>query len=294
PQGVALGILGARDWWRAERLDAYSVLRPCLTPAARTYWDARRPAVEHGVLGSGVTERFIRMVVVALETLVHPRTRIERMLYAKSIEEQRELFNREWNTALWRWFFRLLLNRAVFRKAYDAAFFSHLERPSFAAHFRARAEYTLTQLSVRENYFLRHMLLGRYRTSDAAGLPPYLSERGVLAITANRDALTLIDGSMTDYLRSLPARSVSGFALSNVCEWLTPRAVDELFAEVVRTAQPDARLCFRNFVGWTEVPERWRSAVVENRAAGERLIARDRAVVQRRIAVCRVNSGESP
>jgi hypothetical protein len=58
----------------------------------------------------------------------------------------------------------------------------------------------------------------------------------------------------------------------------------------VRTSRPNARLCFRNFVGWTEVPERWRGVVVEDRALGEEMIARDRAVVQRRIAVCRVNA----
>ena len=51
---------------------------------------------------------------------------------------------------------------------------------------------------------------------------------------------------------------------------------------------PGARFVFRNFVGWTEVPERWREVVVEDRAAGEALISGDRSAVQRRIAVCRV------
>ena len=62
-------------------------------------------------------------------------------------------------------------------------------------------------------------------------------------------------------------------------------------AEVVRTARPNARLVFRNFVGWTEVPKWRRADVVEDRQLGEQLIARDRAVVQRRIAVCRVRPG---
>jgi hypothetical protein len=43
-------------------------------------------------------------------------------------------------------------------------------------------------------------------------------------------------------------------------------------------------------VGWTEVPERWQSAVVEDRAWGDDLIRRDRSAVQRRIAVCRVKA----
>jgi S-adenosylmethionine-diacylglycerol 3-amino-3-carboxypropyl transferase len=282
---ATLGLLGARRWRGEDRLAAYQDCRSMLSPAARVYWDARLSSVEKGVLNAGVTERFIRAVVIALETFVHRRERIERMLACESIDEQAALFDREWNTVRWRAFFGLLLNRVVFRRAYDPAFFSHLEQPSFAAHFRSRAEHTLKRLSVRENYFLHHMLTNEYSVDS---LPPYLGEVGSRSVAESREALTLVDGSFTEYLRTLSAGSVSGFALSNICEWLSPSGVDALFAEVVRAARPNARLCFRNFVGWTEVPARWRGMVVEDRALGEEMIARDRAVVQRRIAVCRV------
>ncbi len=287
PWTATLALLGARKCSAKDRQAAYRECRSLLGAAAQAYWDARPSAIEKGLLNAGVTERFIRTVVTALETLVLSRARIARMLRSESIEEQAELFGREWDTLGWRGLFHILLNRVVFRRAYDPAFFSHLERPSFAAHFRARAEYTLTQLSVQDNYFLHHMLNNEYPLNS---LPPYLGGQGSLAVAAGRDALTLVDGSMTAYLRSLPGQSISGFALSNICEWLEPGAIDEMFAEVVRTARPNARLCFRNFVGWTEVPERWRSVIVEDRALGEAMIARDRAVVQRRFAVCRVNA----
>jgi len=286
PRRAMLGLLGARRWSDEDRLAAYHDCRCLLSESARAYWDARPSAIKKGVLNAGVTERFIRAVVFALETFVHPRGRIERMLGCQSIEEQAALFDREWNTVRWRAFFQLLLNRVVFRRAYDPAFFSHLEQPSFAAHFRERAEYTLTRLSVRDNYFLQHMLTQEYSLES---LPLYLTESGSRAVEENRDGLTLVDGSVTDYLRTLPVASVSGFALSNICEWLSPSDVDALFAEVARTARRNARLCFRNFVGWTEVPDRWRSFVVEDRARGDEMISRDRAVVQRRFALCRVN-----
>ena len=294
PYDALLGALGGSKAPRADRVDAYVALRPRLSAAARGYWDARRSAIERGVLDAGVTERFIRGVVFALQLCVHPRSRVERLLACSSIAEQRALFEREWDTLRWRAFFQVLLNRVVFRRAYDPAFFAHLEQPSFAAHFRSRAEYTLTRLSVRDNYFLHQMLTGAYPALERDGVPPYLSEAGSRAISEASDALTLVDGSVTEYLKTLPDASVSGFAVSNICEWLTPAAIDELFAQVVRTARPAARLCFRNFVGWTEVPDRWRASVVEDRALGERLIARDRSVVQRRIAVCRVNRGGRP
>jgi S-adenosylmethionine-diacylglycerol 3-amino-3-carboxypropyl transferase len=91
---------------------------------------------------------------------------------------------------------------------------------------------------------------------------------------------------MTDWLRSQPAASISGFSLSNICEWLPADAIDELFAEIARTATPGAIVCFRNFLGWTEVPERWRGIVIEDRARGDALIRRDRSLLQRRFAPC--------
>ena len=260
-----------------------------LTPAACAYWDSHLVAVAGGVLGAGVTERFIRMIIAALRLFVHPRSRIERMLACESLLDQRVMFVGEWNTVRWRMYFRLLLNRAMFRRTYDPAFFAHLERPSFAEHFRLSAEHALTELPVRDNYFLHHMLTGRYPVDVPGGVPPYLSEAGYETCAAARERFSLADGTVTEYLRTLPDASVSVFSLSNICEWLAPADVEALFAEIVRTATPDARLCFRNFVGWTEVPERFRDVVVEDRAWGERHTPRDRSVVLRRVALCRIH-----
>ena len=143
---------------------------------------------------------------------------------------------------------------------------------------------------MRDNYFLHHMLTGRYPLGVTGGLPPYLSDEGHVATRLSRERLVLVDGTFTDHLRTLPGESVSGFALSNICEWLAPGDVDALFAEVVRTAVPNARLCFRNFVGWTEVPPRFQHLVREDRVRGEAMMKRDRSVVQRRFAICRVNA----
>ena len=294
PRAETLAFLGATLSGHLQRLDAYAGLRPSLTADARAYWDTRLAAIAAGVLNAGVTERFIRGLVLALRLFVHRRRHIERMLECASLEEQRLLFESTWNSLRWRAFFRVLLNRFVFRRAYDPSFFAHLERPSFAEHFAQCARHALTELPVRDNYFLHHMLTGQYPVDAADGVPPYLSEDGYDIVAERRDALTLVDGTMTEYLRTLPDASVSAFALSNIGEWLGPDELDELFVEVVRTATPGARLCFRNFVGWTEVPPRFRDSVVEDRERGEAMIRRDRSVVQRRFAVCRINRVGAP
>jgi S-adenosylmethionine-diacylglycerol 3-amino-3-carboxypropyl transferase len=288
-QGQVVGFLGGSPMDAAARLAVYDKLEGELSPEARSWWAGRRKAIAGGVLNAGVTERFIGSIMTVLRVAIHPPSRIQRLLACRTVEEQRAFYRREWDNRRWRLLFDLLLNQAVFRKTYHPAFFEHVDNPSFAAHFRGLAEHTLTELPISTNYFVHHMLTGSYPLGIAGGLPPYLDPAGAARVTASLDRLTLVDGGYTSYLRSLPDGSVQGFAVSNICEWFSPEQIDELFGEVVRTAAPEATLVFRNFVGWTEVPERWQELVVEDRALGEELIRRDRSAVQRRIAVCRVN-----
>ena len=275
----ALALLGGSPLAPGPRRHAYRRLRDALTPAARHYWDARPELVARGVLQAGVTERLMRLIAGCVRRVVHPHGRVDRLLALRSLAEQREFYRREWDNRRWRLLFRALCNRLVLRRTYHPAFFDQVADPTYASHFRRVAERTLTELPVRDNYFLHHLLTGNY---PAGSRPPYLSARyGV-------DGLSLVDGGFTDYLRGRPAASLAGFALSNICEWLTAAQVDDLFAQIVRTAQPGARLVFRNFVGWTEVPRRWRDVVHEDRAWGEELMRLDRSLCQRRFAVCEV------
>ena len=271
-----------------RRLERWPGVRDRLGAAARRYWSERRRQVRDGVLRCGTSERFIAVVIGAMRRLVHPPARVRRLLACRSLEEQRALYEREWDSRRWRLLFRLLLNRWTFDRAYHPAFFAHVSRPSFAAYFHEAVGRGLTELPVRTNYFLHQMLGGHYPAGDDAALPPYLTAAGAAAVGGRLGGLTLVDGGVGTWLRGQPARSVHGFALSNVCEWMSATEVDALFAEIARTAAPGARVAFRNFVGWTEVPERWRSTFVEDGALGDRLGRQDRSLLQRRIVCCTV------
>jgi S-adenosylmethionine-diacylglycerol 3-amino-3-carboxypropyl transferase len=284
---AAVAFLGALP--SSARCETYASLRSGLTPDARRYWDDRGHAIETGVLRAGVSERFISAVVTALILAVHPRARVDRLLACRTLAQQRTLFEREWSTTRWRALFAMLCNRLVLRNTYPPQFFAHVENPSFALHFRRLAEHAITELPVSNNYFLHQMLDGRYPVDQPDGVPPYLSERGAAEVMSARDRLQLVDGGMTSYLRTRPPRSVHAFALSNICEWMTQSEVDALFLEVLRTAAPDARLVYRNFVGWTELPA-WCERIVPDEASSARLSREDRSLVQRRVVACQVEA----
>ncbi|HUF28038.1 MAG TPA: DUF3419 family protein [Gemmatimonadaceae bacterium] len=286
--GAATAFLGGSPIGEQVRSSTYTLLRPRLSDGARRYWDERPEAIRRGAITAGVTERFIATVVAAIRLFVHGDQRIRTLLRCRTIEEQRAYHREVWCSRRWRTLFTVLLNRFVFRRTYDPAFFEHVDNPSFPRHFLGTIERALTELPIADNYFVHQMLTGRYPVDVPGGVPPYLDAALAPRARAASHRLTLVDGTFTDWLRSAPDRSIDGFALSNICEWMTHSGIEELFSEIVRTAAPRATVCVRNFVGWTEIPERWRGVVVPDAMLGDRLSRLDRSAVQRRILVARV------
>lgn len=284
-RGQAIGFMGGSAMSAANRLSLYQGLRNVLTPRARSYWDQRPRDVARGVIASGVSERFIRLVCTVVKHVVLSPTRVKRMLASQSVEAQRDLFNAEWNSRRWRLLFSLLLNRWSMSKAHDPRFFARAGLSNFADHFRRLAEHALTEVPIADNYFIHQMLTGSYAVQNPDGVPPFLGERGFSAIAGGRGQMSLVDGSMTDHLRTLPDASVNAIALSNICEWMGDADIAALFQEVERVAAPGARIVFRNFVGWTDLPPG--SALIEDPSLGTELMRNDRSVVQHRAVVCR-------
>jgi S-adenosylmethionine-diacylglycerol 3-amino-3-carboxypropyl transferase len=283
PQG-ALPFVGGRPAPAADRLRTYDGLRDRLSPEARAYWDDHRRALGRGLLTAGKTDRFVAGVFAAVRVLVEPRSRIDALFACTTLDEQRRLYD-AWDNRRWRATFHVLFNRFVWSRVLDPAFFEHTDTPSFADYFYRQVEHCLIDIPVRDNYFLHHLLRGTYPVDVEGGVPPYLDAAAADAWASVDERLSLVDGTFLAHLRRAGDGSIAGFSLSNICEWLTPDEIDELVAEVVRTARPGARLCFRNFLGWTDVPDRWRSRLAQT-PLGDELIGRDRAMAQRRFVVC--------
>jgi S-adenosylmethionine-diacylglycerol 3-amino-3-carboxypropyl transferase len=288
-----LRFLGGAPMDSGARLRQYRTLRPFLSPSAGKYWDGNLESVARGIIGSGVSERFIAALGRVVRTTIHSRDLIDRFLSCESIQEQSDLYRTEWNNRRWKLLFKALLNRWTLNRTYDPGFFSHVENESFSAHFHGVFERAVTQTLARDNYFLHHMLTGSYPAPRTGALPPYLepsSENRLVARGA--EGLELIDGSFQDYLWECDNSSVDGIVLSNICEWMSEDQAARLFSSVARVARPGATVCFRNFVGHTEVPEQLSHLIIEDRAAGLLAIQRDRSCVQSRFAVCTVRKAQ--
>jgi S-adenosylmethionine-diacylglycerol 3-amino-3-carboxypropyl transferase len=183
-----------------RRIRTYRTITPLLSERATEFWDTHPQLLGRGALACGVSEQFIGVVVKVVKLFIHGRRKIERLLALETLEQQREFFDREWNTRRWRLLFPALLNRWTFNRAYDPAFFRGVENPSFALHFRQLLEHALCDVPVRSNYFLHQMLLGTYPNRVPDGVPPYLERTQHEILRSRLDRLELVDGGYTVYV----------------------------------------------------------------------------------------------
>ena len=161
-----------------------------------------------------------------VKLFIHGRRKIERLLSLESLQEQREFFDREWNTRRWRLLFPALLNRWTFNRAYDPAFFRGVENPSFADHFRRLVEHALCDVPVRNNYFLHQMLLGTYPNQVPDGVPPYLerTQREVLRARLDRWSWWTVVTVSTSRPARNRASMHSRFRIS-ASGWISPESI---------------------------------------------------------------------
>ena len=293
--GDATAMLGGHPLPETVREQWYrSKLRALLSPLARQYWDDQVRLIRAGILHGGQSEKFRAIFSAAIKRFIHPPRRIERLLDCGTIEEQRQFFERHWNTRRWRLWFRLLYNRYAFGMGLDPAFFENVSSKDFSQLFYRTTKQSLADLPIATNYFFHHMFLGYYPYNTQDGLPPYLSDAGAQAARRNAAKLQLVDGAYMDYLRQQPARSIDAFSLSNICEWMSKDEIHALFSEIVRTGTPGARICFRNFVGHTDVPADLSRHVVVDTRLSQKLTLQDRSMTQPRFITAKLShSGSS-
>lgn len=270
------------------RLEVYSRLRPHLSPQAAAFWDGRRKILEDGVLMKGRYDRFVRLVGRVFH-LVHGRERIARLLDARDRDEQRAVYARYWAGPRTRFVFHLFYNKPVMsRMGLETDYFRFDDGSnSFAGSFLLRFRRVVHNLPVRGNYFLSVYLNGTYRSGTE--VPDYLKKETFEVIKARLDRIRIHTDDVQTWLSTMPDGTFDGFALSNICELMSPADSRRMFEQTLRAAKPGARVSFRNLVLPREVPEDLRRSIVKDEELSRRIFASDRSFVYAKVAAYRVS-----
>jgi S-adenosylmethionine-diacylglycerol 3-amino-3-carboxypropyl transferase len=286
---ASMKVLGYSDWMgflglrpSGDRWDAFQSLRDELTPGAVQFWSARRSLLENGILGRGRFEQFVAKARALLRFL-QGKDRILGLFEPRTPEERKAYFERVWDTGRWRSLFVLCFNKWVLaRRGLSADYFRFDDGTrSFSGSFYERTRRVMTQIPVRDNYFLSQYLLGEYYPAE--NLPEYLRPDHFEVLRRRLNRVTLVTADLKDWLRDKDARTVDCFSLSNICELMSPGDTEYTFQELLRTGRQAARACLRNLMVQRTIPARFQERIRRNALLSDTLLGADRSFVYSRI-----------
>ncbi len=215
---------------------------------------------------------------------VNPRT----LLKARTLEEQRRIFDRELAPLFSRRMVRWLVNRpaSLYGLGIPPAQYKALVggmEGGMAEVLRQRLERLACGFPLSENYFAWQAFGRRYAASGRGTLPPYLDRANFDAVRDHASRVSVHHVSLTDHLAAAPAESLDRYVLLDAQDWMSTEDLGELWREITRTARPAARVIFRTAAEESVLPgrlapgllARWRYEAERSRELG----ARDRSAI---------------
>ena len=230
------------------------VLRKDLSPFAQSFWDARGGWFSarsggfyfHGL--SGIVARAFRAYLRLRPQLGRC---IERLFDSASLDQQREVYERQVAPLMWGFWMNWALSRQLTLSMLGVPHPQRREviaqhRHGVAGFIRESIEYLARNLPFRDNYFYTVYVRGAYAPECC---PEYLKSEPFAALKAGLvDCIVPHTTTVTQFLRGHPL-PVSRFVLLDHMDWMSsydyPALVEEWQA-ILASASPDARILMRS------------------------------------------------
>jgi S-adenosylmethionine-diacylglycerol 3-amino-3-carboxypropyl transferase len=267
------------------RWEIYKRLRQELSEEERLYWDSKKQDIDRGIIHCGKYERYMHFLKRIFRVIIGKKI-IYDLFTSPCLKDQQILFNTKWDNFRWKLFCRIFLSRFLAAMFFDKAFYRYIDPTfSFDRYYRKAVKKAITELPVKENYFLAYILLGNYSDDN---LPPYLKKENYEIIRARVNRIKKVTSSCQEYLRSQPVETISKFNFTNIFEWMSTEEFTLLLLETLRVAKEGAVITYRNHLVTRTRPEILKDQIIPDSQLSDDLIKRDRSFIYKAYVIERI------
>jgi S-adenosylmethionine-diacylglycerol 3-amino-3-carboxypropyl transferase len=269
------GFLELLGLERGRVLARYDAVRKALSWDTRRWWDGNTWMLAHGVERTGRLDRFIGDFQRLHVSRIHSRALIDRLFATTDLMERQRLVDHELLTPEFtRAFLAYFSRESIAGRGRHPAQFRYVDDVDVAAWFLARLRWVCTALPVRGNFYLERFLRGD--AANPAWRAPYLRPEHYDYLRSLVDRVEIVTGDLQAYLDEQPAPFTRA-ALSDVFEYMSPDAAEQLFAALVRAMPGGGRIAYWNLFVPRESPASLRDRVRPLSHLSRALGRRDRA-----------------
>jgi len=238
-------------------------LRPHIDETPRHYWESR-DLIGRRRIGGFAKGLYKRGLLGGFIGAAHMLARLhgldpKAILKANTIEEQREIFDREYAPFFDKAFVRWLTDQpaSLFGLGIPPAQYEALAGAAkLATVLRERLEKLACDFDLKDNYFAWQAFGRGYGEGPEAPLPPYLQADNYVDVVDRLDRMEILHSNYTEFLRRQPDASLDRYILLDAQDWMTDEQLTDLWTEITRTARPGSRVLFRTAGEPTILPGR--------------------------------------
>lgn len=265
----------------ASRRALYRRCRDRLSPRSRAFWDAQPRQIERGFARCGKFERFLTAFRRFLLPVVQGRQNVDILFELRSEAERRAFYDTRWNNRRWRFLCRLFFGHASLgRLGRDPSFTRYADEPVWDSLER-RIPQALVEQEPAANPYLQWILKGRYETA----LPWAWREDNFASIRDNLDAVEWRCEPLEQVLGELPDDSLQGCNLSDIFEYMSAPAYEQLLDQLIRAGAPGCRLVYWNVVVERSRPDTLARVLRPISDLAQTLHAQDKAFFYRNLVI---------
>ena len=238
-----------------QNIDNYNkYIAPNLDSFSKKYWEGwslfhgrrinyfRKNLYQFGLLGRSISFLHILTKIYGED--------LRELLKAKTLKEQEEIFDRTIAPIFDKKLVKFLCNMPVslYGLGIPPAQFDNLVASAngdMATLLKSRIRRLACDFPIQENYFAWQAFGRGYDQENKKAIPRYLTEENYKKIKKATDNVEVHHTSITEFLQSQPVESFDCYIFLDAQDWMNTHQLNELWQEVLRTAQPGARVIFR-------------------------------------------------
>ena len=269
-----------------KSFDRVKIFKKCeryLSENSCKYWKRNIKSVKSGIIHCGKFERYIGIFRNFFLPLVLSKRMMCYYLSMEGISEQRDFYEKHWNSLKWRLLFKLFFSKTVMQWAgRKRQFFKYNKMQNISEYYLNKAKFCIESIPIQSNYFVHYILSG------SVPIPfnhhPYLNKIKFSELKKLVSKVHLVHADILKYLTTLQENSISKFNLSNVFELMTQEDYEKALNTILRVSETTARFCY-----WNNLVPRYSHPKIDNIVAeknlAEKLFRRGRVPFYSRLIV---------
>lgn len=225
-----------------KRMDVYCSLQKDLSQEAAEYWNKHYKKIEKGIIHFGKFEKYFRIFSRFVLPLCHSKKNISKLTETKTLEEQKEFYEKKWNNRRWKFLIRIFFGKVLMGKlGRDPKFLKHVNLSVGEYIYQSTGKH-LSGLLVQDNCYDEYILTGNFNEN----LPHYVRVENYDKIKSNIHKLEIMEGLIEDACKKYG--HFTHFNLSNIFEYMDENTFRQVAEQILGAAEKGALFVYWNLM----------------------------------------------